>query len=853
MLAGALLKQAERAGQQVALLVLDDYQNIVEADDVNCLLSTLIEDAPPWLRFIVLTRSVPRFPLGRLSARQELSTLGEENLAFTVKETSLFLDAVNRNENMESLLQLVHDRTEGWAAGIAMVSQSLRYGDKGKVMAVLANPVASAWLVYDYLAEEVFDRQDPTRQDFLVKTSILEKISSRVCDYMLDSASSQLDLLALEDQGLFTISIDPARQTFRYHQLFREFLRQKLSQRESHEAICALHSKAAQFYERDQEFDSAVRHYLRAGEPVKAALVVENVGEQYIFTGFSQTVERWLEALPEDLSTTRPWLLALMGRLDHLSLRNDQSLRLLERALRLFEAVGNEKGQAWAAGEIAYAMYRSGSIQQAIRRFEAAVPMARDDKALRSQLLAMAAMAYREGGMLQQSVDACMSSMAGLAEVEDTVRRRWSHSRATRILAYGEMELGLLEAAERHGRQALDLCRFHDLGEWEEGWVLAHLGAVLYGCGNLEEAIEVLQRAMSLSGRYIRHLQHFIGLWLGNSLRDSGRHKDAEQAYASSSGTADLERLYLKVRTGTSNDAKALGADLHKRYQESEYLSERTTAEIVYGILLRECHEPEKGLEHLRKGTSLLKAHGYRLRLASSLMHQARLEAELSQTAESRESLRQALELAATDNYYHFFWWDTTLVTAISRMALSGDLFPDYVSQLVSRRLDSTSAVVFAPLLQDRRPTVRQRAREILASLPQRGTANVRDEVLMECLDPCVRASLLKALNEGSVSAQGIRTLRSHYQLSWREIEVLVEYYFRPSLGRSDMSPHLRRECAARLSISEHTLRCHINSLRRKLSMPAWVSGESVLDWAGRECLLEVPVPAKTTPPSTEH
>lgn len=705
-------------------------------------------------------------------------------------------------------------------------------------MAVLADPAASAWLVYDYLAEEVFDRQDPAIQDFLLKTCILEKMNARLCDFLMSSSTSQATLLALEDQGLFTASVDPCRQTFRYHQLFREFLRQKLYQRESHPTICSLHSKASQFYEREQEWDAAVSHYLKAGEPVKAAHVVEAVGERYIFTGFSQTVERWLEALPEDLASARPWLLALRGRLSQLSVRHEESLRLLERAYRLFQADGNREGQAWVTGEIAYVMYRSGRLQQAVPQFASALSLAKDDKVLRSQLLAAQAMAYREAGMLQQSVDACKASLQELGGVEDRSRRLWCESRAMRILAYGEMEMGLLQSAKRSGRRALDLCVTHELGEYEEGWVLGHLGAVLYACGDLEDAISVLNRALSLSGRYIRDLQHFTGLWLGNSLRDTGQYAQAEQAYAGSVGVAELERLHLKVLVGQAHEVRADAADLYRRYRESQRVVQRATAEVLFASMLRECREAREALEHVREGVRLLRAHGYRPRLASALLHQARIESDLLELSESRESLRQALELAAVDGYYHFFWWDPALVADACRRALEEDLFPEYVSQLAIRRLNSASAAALAPLLQDRRPEVRRRARDILAHLPERGAFSLRDGTLTECSDPRIRASLLQALNDGVISSQGVQLLRARYQLSWREIEVFVEYYLRPGSGGGDTGTRLRKECADRLSISDHTLRCHINNLRRKLAMPAWVSGETVINWAEQQELL---------------
>lgn len=833
-----LQRQAARLGPETAVLVLDDYHEVDTSDDVNLLISSLIDASPDALRLIVLSRGLPHLPLSKLRAKQELCVLGEQELALTKEETFEFFSCYAGPSLDDAVVELVQQRTEGWAAGIAMVSQSLRYGREDRVLAVLSDPVASAWLVYDYLADEVFDRQPAAIQQFLMKTSILELMSAPLCDHLLGTSSSQTMLLSLTESGLFITSTDLHRQTFRYHQLFHQFLRQKLSQLVSREDVEALHVKAAQYYEKDEQWDKCFHHYVKAGNMVRAAEVVESVGEWYILSGFIETVEYWLGILPESILATRPWLLALRGRLSHMSVRNDEALELLERALRLFHAAGDEHGQAWTAGEIGYVVFRRRELRRAVRQIQMALTMAKQGTILRSQLLVVRAQAQREIGALEDSLSSCREALHQLALVDDQVRTTWCRSRIGRMVAHAQMEMGNLKAARRTALDALDFCTKHHTGEYEETWARAQLGAVLWACGEFGEAVRQLDHALSLSGRVVKHQHHVITLWLGNSLRDSGQHADAKEAYSQSALEGELEAIFLEVLTGQDRDLKMRALDLYDRYHRSESVAIRSTAEVILAIVLRECREAPAALTHIREAVSLMRSHGFRLRLASALLHQAGIEYDLARLSEARGSLARALEIAAADGYYHFFWWDPRLVGLLCQKALAEDMYSEYISELSLRRLDRQNATALVPLLNDRRESVRRRAHRILSCLMQEKPQTAIDAALASCGELRIRSVLSRAIEEGVISPSGVQALRSTHRLSWREVEIVVEYYLKTAIDDTIPDGPVRKECAERLGISENTLRCHVNKIRQKLALPAWVSREHVIRWADKEGLL---------------
>lgn len=828
----ALLRQAARLGSKISLLVLDDYHKVLGSNDVDLLLTSLIEDTPRALRIVILSRTVPHLPLASLMARQELFTIAEDDLAFTLEETSRFLRSEPALALDDKALALVHERTEGWAAGLAMVLQTLRYGRQERVMSIITDPVASLWLVYDYLAEEVFDEQEPTIQDFLIKTSVLNSMTAPVCDHILEGSSSQLTLLALEERGLFITSVDPSKRVFRYHQLFREFLREKLYQRKSQEAIQTLHLKAAEFYESVESWEDCILHYIKGGNVVKAGQVVESVGERYIFTGLSQTVDHWFSILPKDLVAIRPWLLAIKGRLAQMADSSDDALRLLERALRLFRAGGDDIGQAWTAAEIGYVRYRCGQLRQSLHEFDLALSLTPSGNKLRSQLLTMRAISYRGMGMLDESIKGFEQALEELVYVDDEAVRLWDQSHALRDLAIAWMEKGDLQNALSAAREAVDICNTSEIGEREESWALAMLGTVLWAAGDFEKSAMLLNRALSLCGQFARQQVDFISVWLGNTLRDSGHYAEADKAYAQSRyAAAENERAFLAVLSGRAQSVRSVASALHRRFTHSERIDDKIGAGVVLAVALNECGEAERALELIREAAQLAKARGYVLRTVGALLHQSYIEYGLSRSSEGRESLRQALELAAAGGYRHFFWWDPRVVTLLCQKAVGDGICVDYVVGLVKQRLSQDQSSDLVSLSTSQQSGVSQQRTEQSRPLSQTSTMAI-DQVLTGCADQETKNALSRLVAEDVLASQGVRILRSRYGLSWREIVVFAEYYLRPRVKHGFMGHTSRRDCAQRLFISENTVRCHVNSIRSKLELHPRATGEQVFEWA---------------------
>jgi len=333
-------------------LVLDDLHLIGEPA-VFVALDYLLERAPPNMRLVIGTRQDPPFALARLRARGQLAELRIADLRFSVEEADKFLnDHLNLGLSAGDLTTL-YERTEGWPAGLRLLAGSLeRMPSPAGRSAFIRDLAHTDRYIFDYLADEVLNRQSPDVRAFLLETSILAELTPARCQAVTGRTDAGKTLEELHRRNLFLSSLPPPTYqstnsqstnlpTYRYHALFAEFLRQRLAQ-EMPERVRDLHRRAA---ETQPDPFRALRHYLAATMWEKAATLIETVGAGAIEQGLLATVTGWINALPATVRMAHPRLTYLLGvcawhRGDPLA-----AIDLLKDALQRFEAAGDEAGQ----------------------------------------------------------------------------------------------------------------------------------------------------------------------------------------------------------------------------------------------------------------------------------------------------------------------------------------------------------------------------------------------------------------------------------------------------------------------------------------------------------------------------
>ncbi len=285
-------------------LVLDDY-HVIDAPQVHQYLTFLLDHQPPQLHVIILTREDPPLPLSRLRARGQVTEIRQADLQFTLDETANFLRQATQLELDQGAIAALHQRTEGWIAGLQLLALSLHgHADARQLIQAFTG---SERFILDYLVDEVFQRQPPEVQDFLLKTSVLDRLSASLCDAVADRVDSRNLLLSLEHANLFIIPLDPAREWFRYHLLFADLLRHRL-RIEKPQAEPQLHHCASRWYA-DHGFQAeAIQHALAAAAWERAAEWMSNAYGDLLKCGETVTLLNWYGALPPDFVQARPTL-----------------------------------------------------------------------------------------------------------------------------------------------------------------------------------------------------------------------------------------------------------------------------------------------------------------------------------------------------------------------------------------------------------------------------------------------------------------------------------------------------------------------------------------------------------------
>jgi len=291
----SLINQINSAGQPL-ILVLDDYHFITH-ETVHETLRFFLEHRPANFYLAITSRTVPPLPLPRLRARGQLVEISENELRFIRQEAEALLNSVLLLELDPADIATLESRTEGWIAGIQLAALSLQGStDSSQFIQTFAG---NDRYIMDYLTEEVLERQSEERRDFLLRTSILERLSSKLCAQVTGMNGCNKILAGLENDHMFIVSLDNRREWYRYHHLFADLLRNQLEL--NYPGISGeLHSKASIWYEEHGYLNDAIRHALNANNYAQAAEMIELHGMDLFHQGRTSTLMAWFKALPEE-------------------------------------------------------------------------------------------------------------------------------------------------------------------------------------------------------------------------------------------------------------------------------------------------------------------------------------------------------------------------------------------------------------------------------------------------------------------------------------------------------------------------------------------------------------------------
>jgi LuxR family maltose regulon positive regulatory protein len=535
-------------------LVLDDY-HLIDSAAIHRAVAFLLDHLPSSLHLVVATRADPPLPLSRLRGRNELLEVRARDLAFTPEEATAFLNGVMGLRLGQDEIAALGTRTEGWAVGLQMAALSLQ-GEKNARDFVRAFTGSHRYIL-DYLVEEVLAKQDEVVQEFLLKTSLLDRMTVSLCEAVVEREGAQAVLDSLEQANLFLVPLDEERRWFRYHHLFAELLRNRLTQFHASE-VPQLHLRASGWYEDHGYPMDAVQHARQAGDLERVIGLIEAYAPEMMMHGDLATLNDWLDMLPSEVVQRRPWLCVHHARVHVYAGREDEAELLLARAEEGVPQAGVEREQRRLRAHIAaarcylrglhgdaegvriwarealqnlpeeetllrsfclrslgYALRLENDFPGAARALADAVAVARLSSDPFDDVRALCELAFleMERGRLRAAAMACEDA---LQSAEEYVRRTGTPvpvaAQAEFILGEILAERGDLEAALRHSQDGLRLC-----GTWGESSLLVDgyliLAEVCLTAGNLAGAMEAVGKARAAGPDLPPTYQHYIGAY----------------------------------------------------------------------------------------------------------------------------------------------------------------------------------------------------------------------------------------------------------------------------------------------------------------------------------------------------
>ena len=310
-----LLNDLEPCSEKFAL-VLDDY-HLIRNEAIHEFIAELLIHPSPAMHLVLVTRRDPPLPLTSLRARGVLTEIAQTDLRFTPPETQAYLERFLHITISDRTVRILEEKMEGWVTGLHLAAISMR--DNSDQEQLIDGLQGTSLFVQEYLLQEVLSKAPTAIRRHLLQTAILNRFCAPLCDALMPDAPDDshaepqangqefVDWLA--NRHFFIIPMDTTGRWFRYHHLFQQLLQDQLKRHQRSEEIDGLHSRASDWLARNQIIEDAINHAIAAGEPEKAARIVEENLQRVLNEDRWYVLETWLPMLPDDAIRHRPGLL----------------------------------------------------------------------------------------------------------------------------------------------------------------------------------------------------------------------------------------------------------------------------------------------------------------------------------------------------------------------------------------------------------------------------------------------------------------------------------------------------------------------------------------------------------------
>jgi len=799
------------------ILLLDDY-HVIEHPAIAESMLFFLDHLPTHFHLVLATRADPELPLARWRMRGQLLEIRDRDLRFSWEETASFLSQAIGHPLSEEDLAILQNHTEGWIAGLQLAALSL--SRREDVSAFVRDFGGSHRFVLDYVQQDILAGLPVALQHFLLQTSILTRMNAAVCQAVTavsgESACQQM-LETLERANLFVVPLDERRQWYRYHDLFREALRARLSAVHS-DLVPLLHTRAARWYESQGHWHEAITHALAAPDYPLAASLIEQAAPVLWSSGKASIVQEWVLALPDPVlrAHTRLAFNAALRFLNSVHLSTEtahatMSAQIQRTLARMEGLLHSQQALLLEEAEVALIKRRLRLLRALI---EVRVYFMQGDKE-RLRLLTRELEALPADDEVNwKLIPLTFSFWLALTQQQDSailVERlraalRWISEAGEPLATFRVMtwltrtsiEAGQLHLAYREAQSALVLLEQIEGGTPVAGYLLACLFDISYACNRLEEAADWLQR-----------WQRCAQDWQQVELLAMGERAAAQLALAQ----GDLESAQQALRTAEAllaqekfvTNARWVGETRIQVWLASGNLAE-ASAWAAQTTLSPQNWDP------LRKWEVLL--------LVRVLLAQQQYARAAEMLERFREQLDQPADIEKT------LEWMALSVVALHHAGKCAQAIP-----LAARLLPLTEPEGYLRLYLDEGEPMRQALAELLEAVDKEATGTQQEEgntIPAVSISRSYVSRLLTAFEQEKQRCTHWNGMpgTNHTESQSELTEIAGQKKGTEPLSRQELrvlrllvAGHTYAEMAKELVVSPNTIKSQVGSIYRKLNV----------------------------------
>jgi ATP/maltotriose-dependent transcriptional regulator MalT/DNA-binding SARP family transcriptional activator len=678
------------------VIVLDNYQEAPEGSSFHEIIRQGLSEVPAGINVILISRRDPPGLFARMRANRHLGMIDWDELRFNFDESKRMIHHRGYKRLSNELLRRLHERTEGWAAGLVLLTEGMKSSGAEPLLSKADVPDE----IFHYFAGEIFNKTNRETQDFLLKTAVLLRMTPQMAEALTGHSQAKRILSDLSQKNYFTQKHESHAVFYQYHPLFREFLQAQAKENFGSVELSEIEHRASAILAENGQIEDAADLMVKTGNWSALVPLILESAPALISQGRNQTLDAWIGNLPQPLAEENPWLLYWEG-VCRLPFSPTESGDIFKRAFGLFRARREAVGVFLSlSGLFDSTTYGMGDFKAYDQWIDLLKEVGREYKTypseeIETRLTASVTFAIiarqPEQSEFEEWVERALSLVKRSPDI--SVKTRTLQALASHYIFAGNLSKAMLvidsfqevaqspnlppllvillknleamyywmsasfEECRKAATRGLDLASSTGVHLWDN-YLLGHAAAGALSAGDMAEARGLLQRMSSSLGMmptWGKEYYHVLAAWASFVRGDQA------------SALSHIEScLALSAETGM--------------------LLTKAFDHLGKALILIELKREKEAQDQINRVQAMAQSFKAPLVEFTCLLAQTRLALDTGDEASGLESLRKAMVLGKEQGYANTFFWHAPMMANLCKRALDAAIEVDFVQHLIRKR-----------------------------------------------------------------------------------------------------------------------------------------------------------------------